>query len=61
MRELVRAIDTYVESVDLEVTCNLNAAEDAPVQQPPINQPTEGIPSQQADDVDRVPYTDPAI
>ena len=31
MRELVRAIDTYVETVDLEVTSNLNAVEDAQV------------------------------
>ena len=28
-RELVRAIDTHIETVDLEVTSNLNAAEDA--------------------------------
>ena len=35
MRELVRAIDTHVESVDLEVTSNLNATESAQEQQPP--------------------------
>ena len=35
MRELVQAIDTHVETVDLKVTSNLNAAEDAQVQQPP--------------------------
>ena len=29
MRELVRATDTHVESVDLEVTSNLNATEGA--------------------------------
>ena len=35
MRELVQVIDTHVETVDLEVTSNLNAVEDTKVQQPP--------------------------
>lgn len=46
MRELVREIDADVESVDLEVTSNLNVVEDALVQHPLANQPTEDIPSQ---------------
>ena len=41
MRELVRAIDTHVKIVDLEVTSNLNAAEDVQAQPPPTDQPAE--------------------
>ena len=36
MRELVRVIDDHAENVDLEVTSNLNAANDAQSQIPPI-------------------------
>ena len=50
MRELVRAIDTHVESVDLEVTSNLNATESAQEQQPPAGQPIEDVLDHQADD-----------
>ena len=32
MRELVREIDTHVETVDLKATNNLNAAKDAQIQ-----------------------------
>ena len=56
MRELVQAIDTHVDTVDLEITSNLNVADYAQGQQPP----TEGVPSQQADDA-QLPPTDPAV
>jgi len=35
MRELVQAIDTHVETIDLEVTSNLNVPENEEAQQPP--------------------------
>ena len=41
MRKLVRAIDIHMEMVDLEVTSNLNAAEDVQAQPFPAGQPTE--------------------
>lgn len=42
MRELVQAIDSHVETVDFEITSNLNATEDAQVHKPLTDQPTEG-------------------
>ena len=44
MRELVRVIDTHMETVDLEVTSNLNTVENTQVQQPPADSPTEDVP-----------------
>ena len=57
MRELVLAIDTHMESVDLEVTSNLNATEDTKVQQPPA----EDVPDRQADNAVHLPPTDPSV
>ena len=37
MRELVEAIDTQVESVDLEITSNFSAPRNEGSQQPPTN------------------------
>ena len=56
MKELVQAIDTHVDTADLEVTNNLNVADYVQGQQPL----TKGVPSQQADDAQLFP-TDPAI
>ena len=42
MKELVQAIDTHVDTADMEVTSNLNVTNDAQGQQPL----TEDIPSQ---------------
>ena len=47
MRELVEAIDTYVESADLEITSNFNAPENEGTQQ----LPPEDVPDQPVDDV----------
>lgn len=55
--KLVQAIDTHVETVDLEVTSNLNTAEDAQVQKPP----TKDIPDRQARDAVHLPPTDPSV
>ena len=57
MRELVQVIDTHVETVDLEVTSNLNATEDTKVQQPPA----EDVPDRQADNAVHLPPTDPSV
>ena len=57
MRELVQAIDTHMETVDLKVTSNLNAAEDAQVQQPP----TKDVPDRQADDAVHLLPTDRSV
>ena len=46
MGELVQAIDIHVETVDLEVTSNLNAPENEEAQQPPA----EDVPDQHAND-----------
>ena len=54
MKELVQAIDAYV---DLKVTSNLNVADDAPAQQPS----TKDIPSQPTDEAAQFPPTDPAV
>ena len=50
MRELMHAINTHVEMVDLEVTSNLNVAENAQVQNFPTNPLTEDAPDRPADD-----------
>ena len=46
MRKLVRAIDTYGDNVNHEVTSNLDVADYVQGQQPP----TKGVPSQLVDD-----------
>ena len=61
MRELVHAIDTHMKMVDLEVTSNLNAAEDVQAQPPPTDQPTEDTPKRQAEDAVQLLPTDPSI
>ena len=53
--ELVKAIDTHVESMDLEITSNFNAPGNEGSQQPPI----EYVPDQPADDVVQFLSTDP--
>lgn len=58
MAELVRAIDTHVESVDLEFTSTFNALEVVLAQPPFINQSSENVPDQQTDDVVLIPSTD---
>ena len=50
MRELLHAIDTHVEMVDIEVTSNLNAAVDVQAQKLPSGQPIEEPPTQPAED-----------
>ena len=55
MRELVKAIDTHVESMDLEITSNFNAPGNEGSQQPL----TEYVPNQPADDVVQFLSTDP--
>ena len=63
MRELVRAIDSYVELVDLEVTSNLYAGdkpdENVQLQPPPSAQPTEDVIEQPSEDVALLQPTDP--
>lgn len=65
IRELVQAIDSYVELVDLEVTSNLHAitqsAEDVQTQPPPAAQPAEDAPEQPTKDTTQLLPTDPAI
>ena len=56
MRELVKVIDTHMESVDLEITSNFNAPGNEGTQQPPI----EDIPNQPTDNVVQFFPTDPA-
>ena len=51
MRELVHAIDTHMEMVDLEVTRNLHAVGDGQGQTISIEQPTESAPTHNADNV----------
>ena len=45
MRELLHAIDTHMEMVDIEVTSNLNAAVDVQAQQLPFGQPIKEPPT----------------
>ena len=61
MRELVCAIDSHMEMVDLEITSNLNSTEDVQAQQPPADQPTKDAPERQAEDIVQLPLTDPSI
>ena len=51
MRELVHAINTHVEMVDLEVSRNLHAVGDGQGQTISIEQPTESAPTHHADNV----------
>lgn len=44
IKELVQVINNHVKIVDLEVTSNLNTVENAQVQQPPADSPTEDVP-----------------
>ena len=60
MRVLVQAIDTHMDTIDLEVTNNLNVVEDTQAQQPPAD-PTEGAQGQQADDAAHLPPIDPPV
>lgn len=57
MRELVRAIDDHAKNVDLEVTINLNTADDAQGQLPPTGDEL-GL---QADDTTQLPPTEPSV
>lgn len=57
MQELVQAIDTHMETDDLEVTSNPNTIEDVQMQQPP----TKDVPDQQAGDAVHAPPTNPSI
>ena len=54
MKELVHAIDTHMEMVDLEVTSNLNVVENVQVHTLPTDAPTEDAPEWPADDA--VPF-----
>ena len=56
IRELVQAIDTHVETINLGVTSNLNAPKNEEAQQPPA----EDDPDQHADDVALFFPTNPA-
>ena len=60
MRELVHAIDTYVEMVDLGVTSNLNAVIDVQTQHLPSGHPIEETPTQPIEDAVLSQSTDPA-
>ena len=67
MRELVYAIDSYVELVDLEVTSNLNVmlhgaqpAGDVQAQSFPTAQPAEDVSAQPTGDAAPFQPTDPA-
>ena len=57
MRVLVQAIDTDVETVDLEVTSNLNVAENEEVQKPLA----EDIPDRQVNDASYLLPIDPKV
>ena len=61
IRELVRVINTHMESVDLEVTNNLNATEGAQEQQLLAGQPTEDVLDLQVNDVVHLPPTNPLV
>ena len=57
MQELVQAIDTHMETDDLEVTSNPNTTEDVQMQQPP----TKDVPDQPVGDAVHAPPTNPSI
>ena len=61
MRELVRAIDTHVEMVDLQVTSTLNADVNAQSQQLQPGQLIEEPPTEPVDDVALSQSTNPVI
>ena len=61
MRELVHAIDTHVEMVDLKVTSKLNVATDVQGQTLITNLPTEDASTRPAEDVIQLPPTDPSV
>ena len=56
MKELVQAIGTHVETIDLEVTSNLNAPKNEEAQQLPV----EDVLDQHADDAAHFFPADPA-
>ena len=53
----MQAIDTHMETDDLEVTSNRNTTEDVQMQQPP----TKDVPDQPAGDAVHAPPTNPSI
>ena len=53
----MQAIDTHMETDDLEVTSNPNTTEDVQMQQPP----TKDVPDQPAGDAVHTPPTNPSI
>ena len=61
MKELVHAIDTYVDMVDLEVTSNPHAAEGRQGQMLTAHQPTKNAPGQHADDAIQLLPNDPYV
>ena len=61
MRELVHAIDTHVDMVDLEVTSNPHATEGRQGQTLTADQPTKNAPAQHADDVIQLLPNDPYV
>ena len=61
MRELVHAIDTYVEMVDLEITSNLHAVVDGQGQTLSVEQLTERVPARHAENVAQLPSIDPFV
>ena len=61
MRELVCAIDNHMETVDLEITSNLNSTKDVQAQQPLTDQPTKDAPERQAEDIVQLPLTYPLV
>ena len=60
MRELVHAIDTHVEMVDLEVTSNLHAVEEGQGQSLAADLPVGSVPVHQADEVIQAPTAEPS-
>ena len=64
MRELVQAIDSHVELVDLEVTSGphvgAQSTEDIQIQQPPTAQLAKDVIEQPAEDTSQLPPTDPS-
>ena len=60
MRELVHAIDTHVEMVDLEVTSNLHAVEEGQGQSLAADLPVGSVPVHQADEVIQAPLVEPS-
>ena len=61
MRELVHAIDTHVDMVDLKVTGSLHATVDGQGETFSTEQPTENVPTHHVENVAQLPSTDPSI